>query len=186
MNPRRWFWLAIPLGALALLSVPAFRHAAADFALSRAQKRWTKRPLDYWNDYRIRVTEHRLQSDGSIRFTCHEELGVRGERVTAVYQDTCQRVYEPPTTVTELFRRIELWNGACGPNGCVCDGQHRVYAEYDPVLGHPRRVRTALVEEGWRYWVGGTLLRLFGIGCTTIGRDDLDIRMRVIPAQPPA
>jgi hypothetical protein len=183
--PKRLLSL-LALGAavlmLAIALPPYVREAFAAVKLQGAQRRWRERPFI---EYRIQSSERKVRSDGSYEPTsCAEDYTVKGARVAEVHRDTCQWVYRPPTTVPVLFDLVDHWNGACGPNGCFCDGRHRVYATYDPESGSPRRIRTQLVEEGWQYWLGSAFRGLTNTSCTARGRDDLHIDVRVQPLPP--
>lgn len=128
----------VAVGALGLLLLACaagallWRSSAAG-AAREAQRRWAAHPAPYY----------RLQIEETYRFTaaeahCTQDVDVRGERVVAVRRNDCPR---PPQTVSALFEQMQdLTPVTCISFGCACDFVGGLQAEYDPQLGHPRRI----------------------------------------------
>lgn len=144
-------------------------RAQADLSAGRA--RWQSRP----------VARYQLVVDRDHNWSgpCRQVAEVRNEVVVAVAENSCPG--DPPT-VTGLFGAIAddlaQLEGACGPNGCGCDGVWRVRATYDAQGGHPTQVRVAVNEaERHRYFWEPLLAG----GCTLVGWGNRDVRVTLTP-----
>ena len=128
----------IAVGLLGLLlacgvaSALLWRSSAAG-AAREAQRRWAASPAPH---YRLQVEEtYRL---GYLEARCRQDVDVQGELVAAVRRNDCPR---PPQTVSDLLAQMQhLTPVTCISFGCACDFVGELRAEYDPQLGHPRRV----------------------------------------------
>jgi hypothetical protein len=114
--------LLLSCGLLTLVRRPSLE-------LSAARARWAARSFSH---YRLELKY------GALGY-CRQSVEVEGDRVVEVLENTCSNA---APTVDQLFdqieRRIKTLHGACGPNGCECDGTIAVVAEYDARLGYPR------------------------------------------------
>ena len=165
---RRYLYLGagllIPIIACMVITLvwPAVRSAAvADRQrsklgeLEQARARWDARPF---SSYRL-VLQFHLR-DGSV---CDKTFEVDELAQTKPLSDTCAGVSEfgsdfslmsflgSRTSVAGLFDYIEAEIGrlgACGLDGCACDGARTIDTAYDADLGYPKRIVTRF-EKDW-------------------------------------
>jgi hypothetical protein len=155
-----FWWLLIGSSLCLLIGLllwPSAPPTAEAFAL--AQKQWAAQQLPH---YQLVITREELFGG-----TCKQTFEVQQEQVSAVLENTCTILQQPPASVTELFARIESYvtTWKCGPNGCSC-GRLSMDVAYDPIRGYPQQATLRSLPPGWGDRVSALAQ---GGACTTVG-----------------